>query len=537
MPTRNSLIPLSVLAVALASQPLLAQDQLVKQALKKIASVEAALPTLAAGDIRAANKLLSDLKWANKRLNAAYKKNTTHWRDASKRLAAADKSIRATASATPTPAGKSKPVAGSGKPTSAAPRRGGAGTPANGTPASRGPVIGDQFAKLQQLQKEVNNGHRNLNLLNKAFMGDAYRVGSTTKEIAKLRARLAEFPADDKNVKIVAAGLKKFADQFAQWQSEYQADLAASDALKAQLDAITARYGSKSLPGAIFAPYEQDKLRVWASRTNDLLQQLPADVAIIKKATTNSILGKRAKNMMHWVGRRVPERLKQQVSQVQQVCNGAVKQSLEIAKGIREIKPDDTHAIVNRVLTDGALDESMSSLQAGMDAVDLAATLDQALKVANAPDRAAQRKQFEETIVVLRKLAKSSLAKVRMPNPIKLEAAEIAKLRKIATETLARKKYGTHPIQKLVVTTKLSRKEKTEGDIRGTVTGATITSYHYVWDEYRVVTAEKVGEEVWIYHNLLKYYHSSDSITPQDQWILSKRFQSTQILPENLNKK
>ena len=72
------------------------------------------------------------------------------------------------------------------------------------------------------------------------------------------------------------------------------------------------------------------------------------------------------------------------------------------------------------------------------------------------------------------------------------------------------------------------------GDVRGAVTGATITSYHFVWDEYRVVTAEKVGDEVWINHNLLKCYHSSDSVTPQDQWILSRRFQSTQILPENL---
>ena len=50
------------------------------------------------------------------------------------------------------------------------------------------------------------------------------------------------------------------------------------------------------------------------------------------------------------------------------------------------------------------------------------------------------------------------------------------------------------------------------------------------------MTAEKVGDEVWIYHNLLKYFHSSDSVTPQDQWILSRRFQSTQILPENLKK-
>jgi hypothetical protein len=397
-------------------------------------------------------------------------------------------------------------------------------------------VIGEQFAKLQQLQKEVNNGHRNLNLLNKTYMGDAYRVGSTQKELRKLQARLAEFPSGDKNVKIVATGLKNFADQFAQWQAEYKADTLAAVGLKAQLDAISMKYGSKALPGAIFPPYEQGKLRIWASRTKQLQAKLPADIAVVQQATNNAILGKRAKSMLHWVGRSVPDRLNGQVKQVQQMCNGTVNQSLATAKSIREIKPDDNHAIVNRVLTEGALERSMKALQDGMEAVDMAATLDLALQVKDAPDRTAQHKQFEDTIVVLRQLAKASLSKVRMPGQAKLEAVEIAKLTKIATETLALKKYGGHAIQQLVVTTKLSRKEKTEGDIRGTVSGATITTYHYVWDEYRVVTAEKVGDEVWIYHNLLKYFHSSDSVTPQDQWILSRRFQSTQILPENLKK-
>jgi hypothetical protein len=306
--------------------------------------------------------------------------------------------------------------------------------------------------------------------------------------------------------------------------------------LKAQLDAISMKYGSKALPGAIFPPYEQGKLRIWASRTKQLQAKLPADIAVVQQATNNAILGKRAKSMLHWVGRSVPDRLNGQVKQVQQMCNGTVNQSLATAKSIREIKPDDNHAIVNRVLTEGALERSMKALQDGMEAVDMAATLDLALQVKDAPDRTAQHKQFEDTIVVLRQLAKASLSKVRMPGQAKLEAVEIAKLTKIATETLALKKYGGHAIQQLVVTTKLSRKEKTEGDIRGTVSGATITTYHYVWDEYRVVTAEKVGDEVWIYHNLLKYFHSSDSVTPQDQWILSRRFQSTQILPENLKK-
>ena len=99
-----------------------------------------------------------------------------------------------------------------------------------------------------------------------------------------------------------------------------------------------------------------------------------------------------------------------------------------------------------------------------------------------------------------------------------------------------RRVFKVNEIAQLVVTSKMSRKEKDEGTIRGTTTGASITTYHYVWDEFHVVTAEKMGDEMWVFHNLLKYYHSSDSVTPQDEWILSRRFPSTQILPGNLSK-
>lgn len=521
-------------AVLLGTASLTAQDQLVKQALKKITSAEAGLKSLANGDIRGANRLLGDLKYANKRLKAAYKKNTSHWKDAAKRLAACDKAIRAKAAASATPAGGAEAGAGTGSGNA-----GSGATPPKPTPGSSnaaGPVIGEQFEKLQQLNKEVKNGMANLQMLNKTFMGDAFRVGSTSKEIRKLRARLVAFPAGDKNVKIVTANLDGFEGLFKKWQAEYKADNDAAGGLKETLDAISAKYNSKTLPGKIFWPYEREKLQLWAARSKKLLDELPADVAVVQKATANSKLGRRAKSMLHWVGRSIPDRLNGQIQAVQSRCESAVTGSLRTAKSLREIKPDDTHAIVNRVLTEGALERSMASLQKGLEAVDMAATVDLALKVKDAPDRKAQRDEIEATITSLRMLAKAALSEVRMPKPVKLDAAEIAKLTKIATETLARKKYDVGPIQHLVVTSKLQRKEKTQGDIRGTVTGATVTSYHYVWDEYRVVTAEKVGDEVWIYYNTLKFYHSSDSVTPQDKWILSRRFQSTAILPENVKK-
>ncbi|MCK5940881.1 MAG: hypothetical protein KAI24_02830, partial [Planctomycetes bacterium] len=421
---------------------------------------------------------------------------------------------------------------GGGKPAEAP-----AGKPSDKpAPAATGPVIGDAFAKLQQLDKEVRNGFHNLQLLNKSFMGDAFRVGSIQKELAGLRRRLDAFPATDKNVAIVAGNLAKFEATFAQWRREYAADQAASGDLGAQLDAITARYASDRVPGPLHWPFERDKLQTWAGRVASMLEQLPKDAEVVARARGNAMLKRRAQRLHHRVARDLPRRLGEEVQKVRYACDQAAKDATRVAQGLLEVDPSDRNAVANRVLMPGALERSLRMLADGLEAVDRAATLDAALPPAEPVDRARQRAPIEAAITRVRELAKSALADVRMPEPVDVPDDKLAELAGIAEQVLSRDKYGVHPIQRLVVTSKLQRKEKKEGSISGTVTGARVTVYHYVWDEYRVVTAEKVGDETWLFHNTLKFFHSSDSVTPQDVWILSRRFQGTQILPENVGK-
>ncbi|MFN3243660.1 MAG: hypothetical protein ACE37K_19295 [Planctomycetota bacterium] len=537
--------------LALLAAPAFAQDQLVKQALKKIERVEQALATLPAGDVKAANRLLGDLKWANKRLKGAYKKTTSHWQDANRRLQAADQAVRARAAASGPPSSGKPPASGqptgkqpaskqpTGKQPTGSQPTGSQPTgnqPTGNQPATEGPVIGADFEKLQQLDKEVRNGFHNLGLLNKSFMGDAYRVGSIQKELTGLRKRLAAFPAGDKNVKIVAANLQRFEDQFTRWREEYAADQAAAGDLGAQLEAIAKKYAHDQLPGALHWPYERDKLTQWAARTAQLLAELPKDAEIVGRARGNAMLRKRANSLYHRVSSALPRRLGEHVQAVRYGCDHAAKDASRVARTLAETDPADRNAVANRVLMPGALERSLRMLNDGLEAVDLAATLDRSFAPEPPVDRKQQRAEIERSIATLRALAKASLAEVRMPAQVGLPAEKVAELTAIAEKVLARDKYGVHPIQRLIVTSKPQRKEKTEGSITGTVTGARVTTYHYVWDEYRVVTAEKVGDETWIFHNTLKFYHSSDSVTPQDVWILSRRFQGTQILADNVAK-
>ena len=87
-----------------------------------------------------------------------------------------------------------------------------------------------------------------------------------------------------------------------------------------------------------------------------------------------------------------------------------------------------------------------------------------------------------------------------------------------------------------MVNAKKVRRERREASVSRGAGNTTITGYHYVWDEFQVATAETVGDTTWIFHNTLKLYHSGDATTPIGRWILSQRFESTRILPENVDK-
>ena len=110
-----------------------------------------------------------------------------------------------------------------------------------------------------------------------------------------------------------------------------------------------------------------------------------------------------------------------------------------------------------------------------------------------------------------------------------------AELKAIAEATLRRPEYQVHPWLRLVVNADKVRRERREATVRpGTVT-TTIDVCHYVWEEFQVTTAEKVGDEVWLFANTLKLYSSGDSTTPIGRWILSTRFETTRILAENVD--
>ena len=237
-----------ILALLSLSAPLVAQDSLTLKALERIEKYEQLEAGLEEGDTKTANLYLNQIGWAAKRLNAVSDKTEATWKEAKKRYDALKAKLEAKAKGNgPKPSG------------------------------------GYDFAKLTQLNKEIGNAYNNLEILSVKHLQDAGRVRGIRKELADFEARIAFFPADDENVKIVAGNLANFRKLFEAGMAQLEAGQAAKDGVLARLEELRAKYESKNTPSDLSHPLEEQQLRAWAAEMHRWREQeIPADVAWLR---------------------------------------------------------------------------------------------------------------------------------------------------------------------------------------------------------------------------------------------------------------
>jgi hypothetical protein len=482
-----------------------AQDQLTRQALQRIEKCEQQEPKLAAGDSRGVQACLADLDWAQKRLNAVYDKNEPTWKAAVDRVAALRTRLAAK--------------------TTAGPGAGGAGG-----------ATGIDPAVLAQLDKEIGNALHNFELAPPAMYQDESRAAGVRRQLEQMTARLQQLPAGDAGVAKVAARLASFQQRFDAVMQKVAGDRAGATDLQAQLEAMAAKYTEANLPQLPELPLSAERVRSFLLQMRGIRDhQLPADQKLLAAAQQNGALDRpRVDSLQHWIGRQWPRRLEELSLQLAAHVDGAVAEAVRIAEFLAATDAGDRDQVVNRVLARGAFDTQVERLRAGLEAVAVARIHDElaARPGTAAVDRQVQQRQLEQALAHLQKLAVTALDAVRMP----AARATDPKLVAIAAATLRHADHGVGTVQRMVINTDLVRRERKEGWVSpGTVT-TTVSVYHYVWDEFQVATAEPKGDEIWIWYNTLKHYHSGDPTTPIGRWILGTRFESTRILPANVDK-
>ena len=487
------------------------QDPLVQQALGRIEKYEKLEPELKPGDVETANYYLNQIGWAAKRLNATSDKNDAHWKDAAARYEALKKKIEAKAGAKP------KPATG-----------------------------GYDVDALVQLNKEIGAAFENLKLLEVKHLADEIRAKGFRKQIAEFEGRLEDFPKDDSNVQIVAGNLDSFRTVFQAGVDQLKAGQTGAAEVSKGIESLRQKYRTESQPSALAYPFDEDRLRVWAAEMRRWREQeIPGDLRWLREASGNPVADRNAiGSLMSWLQGSWSRRLDEVEKQVRERIASDVQEGLRGAEWILATDPGDRNHVLGRILGKGRLDENMARLRDGELAVQLARVYDEAMGAPAVlgptvhdpaqrpaqPDRDGQAETLARAVDHLKQAARQALDQVRLPKP----ASTSEELLEVAAETLKNPRYEVGDWERLVINTDKTRKVSREAWIRGDAVGATVSYYKYEWEEFQVTTAERVGEEIWLYANTLKRYESGDPTTPVGRWILSRRFELTPILAENL---
>ncbi|MBT7445832.1 MAG: hypothetical protein HN790_17900 [Methylococcales bacterium] len=181
----------------------------------------------------------------------------------------------------------------------------------------------------------------------------------------------------------------------------------------------------------------------------------------------------------------------------------------------------------NRLLGRDQLLTTLNTLNDGLNAVSIAHKFDAIMARPSAPNRQQQKERINHTLIEMQKKFTLALKGNTMPPPV----SEDKKLLDIAQTTLARPSYRINHIERMIISKSLTPQLQQKNDWQN----GSLATKTYQWDEFKATTAEKVGDEYFLFDNHFKFYHSGDNTTILDRWILSGRVEGMQILLNNIH--
>lgn len=471
-------------------------EMVVTDARKELAAVEELAAKLAPGDVTAANRCLKRLEAVARKLGSARNRSHPDWVDAKSRYDALTKRITESAKAAPV-------------------------------------VTGADPAAVSDLDSEVRKAGSELRQVALADMADAKVVQAWRTRIAELKKRHGVLAQDDRNVVRLGGEIDRL-ERTLNGGIEQHATHAKGQALGNQLQEMMDFYQEKNLPPNLTRPVNSETIGPWTKSMREILDVgIPRDLKLTEELAKDPAVNKQdIERARHWIGFDGKRRLEERLVHARSAVDGDLQEGVRYAEFLLAIDGSDTDRVQNAFLGEGRFDDALGRIEDGLRAVKAAEGYYGGDPQEQAPDFAAARAKIEKAREHVRVVAAKTLAEVRVP----AARSKDAKLLAIAEETLKVKSYGVGEWKRMVIHYDVKKKEKYESTISPGTVRSTITTYHYVWEEFGVTTVEKVGEDYYLFVNKLKFYHSSDSVTPSGRWILSERFQSTRILPENFDK-
>lgn len=489
-------------------------EPLVVQALAEIERIEGLAAALAPGDVATANRYLGELRGVGNRLNAAANKGHPKWGEARTRFNDLNQRIAATAR---------QPAAA-----------GGSGAPSS-SPAAPPRLISSDQARLNRTSGAIRSLGQQVQGASFQTFLDEHELARSRDAAASHRATLDGFPAEHPDVAAARTALAEVEKAIEARLGEARATLASVGDPDAQLADIDRRLQETKVPAPeAFKPDQGPQAA--AAHVGTLValrRQAGIDKATLDKLKAAGFKDDRIGRLSHWA---VDTRLRQideSYETARRAVEAHVDRYLQVAAFQAATDPNDRDHRANRLLGDGRYEATLAEFAAGAQAVETAAALDAAAGRTGGPDRAAQGRTLAEARAGFETKYRTALTASRMPAAGMTDATYLT----VAREVLADPAYKLPPHRRLVInSSRVQRKEKHEGEIRPGTVSATVTVYHWEWDEYQVATAERDGDHHYVFYNTLKFFHRGAPTTPTQRWLLADRFKGEKILEENIDK-
>ncbi len=479
-------------------------------------------------------RLLRSLKLAEQRLGGSRNKEHASWKAAKQRLDDYRNQLNnLMAGGAPAPTKQSSAPASPAAPAAPAPSQSKTtAAPGNPKPSTNPQMTSHDISKFKRVYGNYQSMVPQLQKLDPKTLHNTRELNNWRGRFNRMKqdvARFAPFKSEPKVAELEKL-VNEAAAHYAQVEKQSLAALASLGDIPAQLKVLLARYDRSKLPKPLDPPYTKERAQAWGKYIQAFAAQSNKDAAWLQmvrnttdqykfdvKNALNGTIGHSANNSV----KDAVTKTRQNIYQPLQVLNdGRIAHLLKLT-------PKDTQKIKNNLLGEGKFEGFMEIFRNALGAIETGKIVDQSLGQKPDPNIGQLVQKINSQRTAVENLFVTVLADVRMPKT----RSEDKKLLAAAAEVLKRP-YNGYSWERMLINYALASKKET----RAWWSGSTAIAATYIWDEFEAATAEKVGDKFFIFFNEFHYYTSGDSKTILNKWILKKRFQSSQILKENINK-
>ncbi|MEM7427480.1 MAG: hypothetical protein AAF441_15405 [Pseudomonadota bacterium] len=308
--------------------------------------------------------------------------------------------------------------------------------------------------------------------------------------------------------------------------------LAALGDVKGRFAEVEARYHRLRLPQVPSALFSADDVVKYTQTLATVTGQAEKDVAWLNsiKGKTTLIYESQIDGVLARAHGGLASAIERGHTELARRIQGRINAVSWRIKYAAETDPQDQNHRMNRLLNASKFETAIAELRKGLEAVELASTHKTVSTIPQYGDLNPARDAMEQAIATLQVKYETALAWNGFPKVRSTDRNLLAAARKVLSDP----KLAAKQIARMEITYDKQRKSRKEGTVSVGAVTTDVEVTAYVWDEFAVTTAEKIGDRYYLYSNLLKFFHKGGTDVPVGRWVLAERRQGMRILKSKI---